>query len=142
VHDDNAFAAGGYSGHAGLFGTAEEVYRIVNMLREHYMGIRHDLLQPETVREFFSRQEFVGGCTFALGWDTPSALNSSAGRLFSSGSVGHLGFTGTSVWMDLEKDVTVVFLTNRVHPKRDNEKIKAFRPWIHDLIMEELGFGK
>jgi len=138
VHDDNACALGGYSGHAGLFGTAEEVYGIVNMLREHYMGQRKDYFNPETVRTFLKRQDMIPGSTWALGWDTPSRKNSSSGRHFSSNSFGHLGFTGTSVWMDMEKDVVVIFLTNRVHPSRDNEKIKAFRPRIHDIIMETL----
>jgi len=139
VHDENAYSLGGYSGHSGLFGTAKDVYTLVNLLRMHFHGKRSDYLRPETVRIFFSRQNIVNGSTWALGWDTPSNEASSAGQYFSVNSVGHLGFTGTSVWMDLEKDVIVVFLTNRVHPTRDNEKIKAFRPVLHDLIMEELG---
>jgi CubicO group peptidase (beta-lactamase class C family) len=138
VDDENAYAVGGYSGHAGLFGTAEEVYEIVKLLKEHYLGVRQDHLNPEIVRTFFTRQERTEGSTWALGWDTPSIKNSSSGRFFSENSVGHLGFTGTSVWMDLEKDVVVILLTNRIHPTRDNEKIRAFRPMIHDLIMKEL----
>jgi CubicO group peptidase (beta-lactamase class C family) len=138
VHDENASVLGGYSGHAGLFGTAEDGYRVVNLLREHYLGKRQDYLNPETVRNFFTRQGKVLGSTWALGWDTPSPEDSSSGRFFSEKSVGHLGFTGTSIWMDLEKDVIVILLTNRIHPTRDNEKIRAFRPQIHDLIMKEL----
>ena len=138
VHDENAYALGGYSGHAGLFGTAEEVYILADLLRAHFLGKRADYLKPETVRTFFIRQALVNGSTWALGWDTPSTQDSSSGRYFSTNSVGHLGFTGTSIWMDLEKDVIVVFLTNRIHPTRNNEKIKAFRPKIHDVIMEEL----
>ena len=141
VHDENAYALMGYSGHAGLFGTAEEVLALVNMLREHYRGNRDDFFSAATVREFFRRQNIVKDCTFALGWDTPSPENSSAGKYFSEHSVGHLGYTGTSVWMDLEKDVIVVFLTNRVHPTRKNKKIKAFRPLIHDTVMEMLGLN-
>ncbi|MBW1703731.1 MAG: serine hydrolase [Deltaproteobacteria bacterium] len=139
VHDENAYALGGYSGHAGLFGTAEDVYALVNLLRGHYHGERGDYLKRETVREFFTRQDLVKGSTWALGWDTPSPEGSSSGKYFSANSVGHLGFTGTSVWMDLDRDIIVIFLTNRVHPTRNNEKIKAFRPRIHDLVMEELG---
>ncbi len=138
VDDENAFALGGYSGHAGLFGTVEEVYRLVNLLREHYYEKRNDFLQPETVREFFRRQKLVKGCTWALGWDTPTPEESSAGKYFSSTSVGHLGFTGTSIWMDLEKDVIVILLTNRVHPSRENQKIKEFRPKLHNAVMEEI----
>ncbi len=138
VHDENAWALGGYSGHAGLFGTAEEVYMLVNLLRQHYLEERNDYLKPETVRAFFTRQDIVKESTWRLGWDTPSQENSSAGKYFSRNSVGHTGFTGTSVWMDLDQDIVVILLTNRVHPTRNNEKIRAFRPRLHDLIMEEL----
>ncbi len=137
VHDENAFTLGGYSGHAGLFGTAEEVYVLVDLLRRHYLGEREGYFNPETVRAFFTRQDLVEGSTWALGWDTPSPQGSSAGKHFSAESVGHLGYTGTSVWMDFAKDVIVILLTNRIHPDRKNEKIKAFRPVLHDLVMEE-----
>jgi len=139
VHDENAYAFGGYSGHAGLFGTAGDVYALVNLLRGHYRGEREDYLKRETVKEFFTRQELVEGSTWALGWDTPSPQGSSSGKHFSTKSVGHLGFTGTSIWMDLDRDIIVIFLTNRIHPTRNNEKIKEFRPRLHDLIMEEMG---
>jgi CubicO group peptidase (beta-lactamase class C family) len=141
VNDENAHALGGYSGHSGLFGDAEEVLVLVNMLKEHCRGERDDYLKPGMVREFFTRQEIVDGCTWALGWDTPSDRGSSSGKHFSRNSVGHLGFTGTSVWMDLEKDIIVIFLTNRIHTTRTNQGIKEFRPMLHDLIMEELVNG-
>jgi CubicO group peptidase (beta-lactamase class C family) len=139
VHDDNAWAVGGCSGHAGLFSDAEGVYAIANMLREHHYGMRRDFFRPETAREFFKRQDIVKGSDWALGWDTRALEGSSAGKHFSRDSVGHTGFTGTSLWMDLEKDVIAVFLTNRVHPRRDNGKIKQFRPVFHDAVMEALG---
>jgi CubicO group peptidase (beta-lactamase class C family) len=139
VEDDVAYALSGYSGHAGLFSSAEDLYALVALLRDHYYGKRDDFLSPEIVREFFRRQDIVEGCTWALGWDTPSPESSSSGKYFSPKSVGHLGFTGTSVWMDLERDMIVIFLTNRTLTTDDNEKIKAFRPRLHDLIMEELG---
>ena len=139
VHDDNAWALGGYSGHAGLFSTAEEVYGIANMLREHSLGKRKDFFKPDTVREFFRRQDVVPGSDWALGWDTRALEGSSAGKYFSRDSVGHTGFTGTSLWMDFEKDVIAILLTNRVHPKRDNDKIKQFRPVFHDAVMGALG---
>jgi len=139
VHDENAYAVGGYSGHAGLFGTAGEVYTLVDLLMRHFFGERSDYLNPETVREFFTLQGLAVGSTWALGWDTPSPENSSSGKYFSKKSVGHLGFTGTSIWIDLERDVVVIFLTNRIHPTRNNEKIKAFRPRLHNLLMEKLG---
>jgi CubicO group peptidase (beta-lactamase class C family) len=139
VEDDVAYALSGYSGHAGLFSSAEDLYALVALLRDHYYGKRDDFLSPEIVREFFRRQDIVEGCTWALGWDTPSPERSSSGEYFSPKSVGHLGFTGTSVWMDLERDIIVVFLTNRTLTTDDNQRIKAFRPRLHDLIMEELG---
>jgi len=139
VHDDNAWTLGGYSGHAGLFSTAEEIYVMVNMLREHFLGKRRDYFKPGTVREFFRRQDIVKGSDWALGWDTRALEGSSAGKQFSRDSVGHTGFTGTSIWMDLEKDVIAILLTNRVHPKRDNDKIKQFRPVFHDAVMEAMG---
>lgn len=143
THDENAWTLGGYSGHAGLFGTARDIWILVNLLREHYFGKRSDFFRPETVREFFRRQDMVKGSDWALGWDTRALVGSSAGRYFSRSSVGHTGFTGTSIWMDLEKDVVAVLLSNRVHPTRDHpEKIKAFRPKIHDAVMEELGERK
>jgi serine-type D-Ala-D-Ala carboxypeptidase len=138
VHDDNAWTLGGYSGHAGLFSTAEEIFVMANMLREHYLGKRADYFKPETVKEFFRRQDIVKGSDWALGWDTRAMEGSSAGKHFSRDSVGHTGFTGTSIWMDLEKDVIAILLTNRVHPKRDNDKIKQFRPVFHDAVMEAL----
>jgi len=139
VHDENAYSLGGYSGHAGLFGDAQGLFTLVNLLREHYLGRRDDYLEMDMVKAFFKRQDMVDGCTWALGWDTPSAKDSSSGHYFSPKSVGHLGFTGTSVWVDLARDIMVIFLTNRIHPSRHNEKIRAFRPILHDLVMEELG---
>jgi len=138
VHDENAFSVGGYSGHAGLFGTAHEVYSLVELLRAHYGGERADYIKPHVVRSFFERQDIGEGTSRALGWDTPSP-GSSSGKYFSKNSVGHLGFTGTSVWMDLDTDVIVILLTNRVHPTRQNEKIRAFRPVLHDTVMEAAG---
>ncbi|MDQ1333961.1 MAG: Beta-lactamase protein [Thermodesulfobacteriota bacterium] len=142
VHDENAYVLGGYSGHAGLFGTAAEVYALADLLRRHWRGERSDYLKAETVRAFFTRQDIVKGSTWALGWDTPSPANSSAGSYFSKTSVGHLGFTGTSLWMDLKQDVIVILLTNRIHPTRKNEKIRAFRPVLHDQVMEAFGLAR
>ncbi len=134
VHDENAYALGGYSGHAGLFGDAMGVHRICKMLLDHYTGKRNDLLNPDTVKEFFRRQNLVPGSTWALGWDKPSPEGSSSGRHFSKSSVGHLGFTGVSIWMDLERELISILLANRIHPERENDKIRAFRPLIHDTI--------
>lgn len=141
VHDENAHALGGHSGHAGLFGTAFDVFTLANTLVNAYHDDGSSLIKGEIVRTFLSRQGLVPNSTWALGWDTPSERGSSSGNHFSPSSVGHTGFTGTSVWIDLETRVTVAFLTNRVHPSRSNEKIKGFRPELHNLIMRELGYG-
>jgi len=140
VHDENAHALGGHSGHAGLFGTALDIFALTTTLIKIYHGDSAGPLKTETVRTFFSRQEIAPDSSWALGWDTPSGQNSSSGNYFSTSSVGHTGFTGTSVWIDLRKNITVLFLTNRVHPSRSNEKIKDFRPKLHNLIMRELGY--
>jgi CubicO group peptidase (beta-lactamase class C family) len=134
VHDDNAYAMGGVAGHAGLFSTVDDLDRLVSRLLACYRG-ENSFLPSSLVREFWTRDGTVSSSTWALGWDTPSAQHSSAGELFSPQSVGHLGFTGTSVWIDLEQQVHVIVLSNRVHPRRDNDKIQTFRPVLHNAIM-------
>jgi serine-type D-Ala-D-Ala carboxypeptidase len=141
VHDENAFALGGYSGHAGLFGTASDVFALADMVMNAYHVDGEAFISRETAQAFLSRQGLVPGSTWALGWDTPSPKGSSSGSYFSSSSIGHTGFTGTSVWIDLERRIEVVFLTNRVHPTRSNQAIKRYRPEIHNLIMRELGYA-
>ena len=138
VHDDNAYAIGGVAGHAGVFANAPDVHRIVARL-EACAADRDDFVPGAIVREFWRREGSVADSTWALGWDTPSASGSMAGDRASAGTVGHLGFTGTSVWLDRERGTHVVFLTNRVHPRRDNERIKAVRPLVHDAVWEALG---
>jgi serine-type D-Ala-D-Ala carboxypeptidase len=135
VHDDNAFAMGGVAGHAGMFSTVDDLHRLVSCLVACYLGTQ-TFLPAAVMREFWTRDGRVQGSTWALGWDTPSAHHSSAGELFSPRSVGHLGFTGTSVWIDLERQVHVILLSNRVHPRRDNDKIRAFRPVLHNAVMQ------
>jgi len=137
VHDDNAYAMGGVAGHAGLFSSAREVHLILQTLRQCYRE-ENAYLPSALVKEFLTRDPTVPGGTFALGWDTPSAENSSSGSYFSPSSVRHLGFTGTSIWWDLERDFYIVILSNRVHPLRENDKIKTFRPHIHDVIVKAI----
>lgn len=137
VHDENAYCLNGVAGHAGLFGSAPGVYGVAAFLWNIYRGrLRQGNWAPDVLQYFWSRQEMVPGATWALGYDTPSAGNSSTGSRFSQNSVGHLGFTGTSLWIDLDRELTVILLTNRVHPSRKNERIKVFRPLLHDLVME------
>ncbi|HWP66441.1 MAG TPA: serine hydrolase domain-containing protein [Candidatus Limnocylindria bacterium] len=137
VHDDNAWAMGGVAGHAGLFGNAACVHALLVMLRACARGEPGPLTAGQ-VREMWRRDDTVPGSTWALGWDTPSPEGSSAGSRISPNAVGHLGFTGTSVWLDLERDCHVVLLTNRVHPTRRNEGIRDIRPQLHDAVFEAL----
>jgi CubicO group peptidase (beta-lactamase class C family) len=138
VHDDNAYAMGGVAGHSGLFASAGDVNLLVSKLRDCYFG-KNPFLPESLMQEAFTRDKTVAQSPRTLGWDTPATAGSAAGSRFSKKTVGHLGFTGTSVWLDLEKGVHVVLLSNRVHPSRNNDKIKDFRPVIHDLVMEAVG---
>jgi CubicO group peptidase (beta-lactamase class C family) len=135
VHDENACALGGAAGHAGLFGTAEAVSVVTGHWLDARKG-RSRLLPSDLVKRFTTRQERIARSSWAMGWDTPSAPSSS-GRHFSAASFGHLGYTGTSIWVDPDRELEVVLLSNRVHPTRRNEAIKQFRPLIHDVIYEE-----
>jgi len=134
VHDENAYAVGGIEGHAGLFGSATDIHRLlIELLFTHHGQKGADLFNKDLLHQFFKR---LPGTDKALGFDTPSITGASCGEIFSQNSVGHLGFTGTSFWMDLERSVVVILLTNRVHPTRDNEQIKKFRPKLHDTVMK------
>lgn len=135
VHDENAFALGGVAGHAGLFGNVRAIFAVTRAWMDGRLG-KAGLLKPDLVTMFTTRQQDVPKSSWALGWDTPSAPSSSGTR-FTPESFGHLGYTGTSLWLDPVKELEVVLLSNRVHPTRRNERIKAFRPLIHDLICRE-----
>jgi CubicO group peptidase (beta-lactamase class C family) len=131
VHDENACALGGVAGHAGLFSSARDVAIFVQMLLNggQYGGVR--LIQPTTVARWTARQS--PHSTRALGWDTP-APRSSAGHYFSPRSFGHTGFTGTSIWVDPERGLFVVLLTNRVDPTRANQRNEPLRRAIADAV--------
>ena len=133
VHDDNAYVLNGVAGHAGLFGTARAVFALLQaLLSACREAAPSALFAPGLVRTFWRPSE---GSGWTLGFDTPSAQASSSGTHFSRNSVGHLGYTGTSFWVDIDRRITIILLTNRVHPSRANETIRAFRPRIHDEIM-------
>jgi serine-type D-Ala-D-Ala carboxypeptidase len=133
VHDDNAFVTGGIDGHAGLFGSAADVGRLISILLSDYRGQSGmSFFNANIIRAFWSRQMSSGK---ALGFDMPSADGASCGHFFSKIGVGHLGYTGTSFWIDPERSIFIVLLTNRVHPSRYNVGIRLFRPVIHDEIM-------
>jgi CubicO group peptidase (beta-lactamase class C family) len=134
VHDPNASAMGGVAGHAGLFAPADDVMRFAQTVLDVWHG-RSEVLPRERLREFVRRQDLPPGSDWALGWDTPSQGRSSSGRHFSPTSVGHLGFTGTSLWIDLEREAIVVMLTNRVHLIAKKSRF-TLRAEVHDLIRE------
>ncbi|GAC1408411.1 MAG: serine hydrolase domain-containing protein [Chloroflexota bacterium] len=132
VHDENAYALGGVGGHAGLFGTAGAVMRMVDVWLDAYFG-RSTALVPALVRQFVTRDGQQPASTWGLGWDTPSEPSSS-GRYLSTQAFGHLGFTGTSIWVDPKVELEIVLLTNRVNPTRRNTQIQQFRPLLHDTV--------
>ena len=136
VHDPNAFAMGGVAGHAGLFATADDVMCFAQAFLDAWHG-RSGVLPHDHVRAFSERQHLPENSDWAIGWDTPTAGNSSSGRYFSEHSVGHLGFTGTSLWIDLDTELIVVMLTNRVHQVAKRSRFDL-RPLIHDFIFEGL----
>ena len=135
VDDDNAYAVGGIEGHAGLFGDALSIYRLCSEILKVLQGKPSTVLAQDIIKTFVKKDK---GFERVAGFDTPSKQESSSGRFFSEFSIGHLGFTGTSFWIDPIDGWIVVLLTNRVHPSRSGEGIKKFRPRIHDLIRVEL----
>ncbi len=137
VHDDNCRAMGGVAGHAGLFGTLSGVMSFCEHLLDQWRDReQHPAYSNKLLRKTLKR---VGKSTWTMGFSMVSSQNSSAGKYFSEKSVGHLGFTGTSFWIDPEKDCIAVLLTNRVCYGLDNRKIKEFRPELHNLLMEDRG---
>jgi serine-type D-Ala-D-Ala carboxypeptidase len=127
---------GAVAGHAGLFATAEDVAIFAHAMLD---GGR-PILRPETLALFTRREPGPEGTSRALGWDTPSAPSQS-GQHFSASSFGHLGYTGTSVWIDPERQVSVTLLTNRTWPDCSNQAIKEVRPRFHDAVIEALEAG-
>jgi CubicO group peptidase (beta-lactamase class C family) len=148
VHDENAAAMEGVSGHAGLFGSVEDVLTFAEWILEQAERVRgggseqhspsdSPTLRPSVVREFTRRQNLVPGSSRALGWDTPSP-DGSAGKGLSPRGFGHTGFTGTSLWIDPQHRVAIVLLSNRVHPTRNNPRWAPVRAAVADLVMTTL----
>jgi CubicO group peptidase (beta-lactamase class C family) len=140
VNDDNAWAMGGAAGHAGVFSTAREVAAFGQAWLDALH--RRRSVVPVGAAAALARRDGTPGSTRALGWDTPSEEGSSLGTRLGRtgrGAIGHLGFTGTSLWIDVEREVVVALLTNRVNPSRENEAIRPFRPRFHDAVAEALG---
>jgi len=136
VQDENASVMEGVAGHAGLFATAEDLATLAHAMLEDGRPI----LRPETVALFTRREAVPPGTSRALGWDTPSAPSQS-GKHFGAKSFGHLGYTGTSLWIDPERQLSVTLLTNRTWPDCSNQAIKQVRPAFHDAVIEALERG-
>jgi CubicO group peptidase (beta-lactamase class C family) len=143
VHDENAARLGGVSGHAGLFSSAEDLLRFGDWLLEG-LGA-HDTTAgylwpppPESERRFVIRQDIPPGSSRALGWDTPSGLSSGGRYISREHSIGHTGFTGTSIWIDPTRDLVIVLLSNRVHPTRDNDRWGPVRRHVADRVVEAI----
>jgi len=137
VHDDNCRSTGCVCGHAGLFGSAEAVLYLCKELLTLYRGERSRLPLSSEIFRFACRR--VGISEWTAGFNLPSAQGSSAGKYFSEESIGHLGFTGTSFWIDLQKELIVVLLTNRVIAGNDQVGIRQLRPAVHNCLVEQLG---
>ena len=131
VQDENCFVLGGVGGHAGLFSNALDPLLYAACLLDKR------IFTAETVDLFTTRAGVPPGSSRALGWDTPS-LDSSSGRFFSPRSAGHLGYSGTSLWIDFERKIAIVLLTNRTWPRRESQAIRQVRPAFHDAVMESL----
>lgn len=136
VDDDNAWALGGIAGHAGLFGVVASVGECARHVLQVLDG-RTGAFTQATAQRFIARRAEIPGSSRALGWDT-MLPTSSCGTRMSPQSFGHVGFTGTSLWIDPERPVYVALLTNRVHPSPENNAIAQVRPALHDAIMNEL----
>jgi serine-type D-Ala-D-Ala carboxypeptidase len=139
VQDENCHTLGGVAGHAGLFANALDVLHFAAcILAEGRTRTGRQLFHPETVRLFAARQTEPSGTSRALGWDTPTEPSSS-GRHLSQNSIGHLGYAGTSLWIDPERKLAVVLLTNRTWPDRASKAIQRVRPAFHDAVADGIG---
>jgi CubicO group peptidase (beta-lactamase class C family) len=133
VQDENASILGGVAGHAGLFSTAEDLARFAHAMLQG----GNPILRAETIALFTQRQSTPASTTRTLGWDTPSSPSQS-GKYFGPRSFGHLGYTGTSLWIDPDRQLSITLLTNRTWPDCLNQAIKQVRPRFHDAVIEAL----
>jgi CubicO group peptidase (beta-lactamase class C family) len=143
VHDENCYYSGGIAGHAGLFGSIDDVARFAAAIVDSAAGTPRGRFVPEVVQRFFTDAP-TPGATWRLGWDTPShtpGVSQAGDRWPRTGAVGHTGFTGTSLWLDLPKRRWVALLTNRVHPTRFGttaDAIKTLRRAVNDAVVDIL----
>ena len=139
VHDENAYIMDGISGHAGIFSNAYDIAKYAQTMINYGLYKGRRVYDKNYIKKFTKKQNIPLGSDFAIGWDTPSNNgNSSAGDYFSEGSYGHLGFTGTSLWIDPKQKVIVILLTNRTYPNRDKIGMHSLRRVFHNEIMKTL----
>jgi CubicO group peptidase (beta-lactamase class C family) len=137
VQDENAWLLGGAAGHAGLFSTAPDLLRFSREILAAATNAADARLFNAATVELFAQRQAPPESSRALGWDTPSE-NSSSGQRFSPHSIGHLGFSGCSLWIDLKAGIAIALLTNRTWPNRQSQLIRQVRPFFHDAIREAL----
>ena len=136
VHDETSAMLNGVAGHAGLFSTANDIAKLMSVLLNKGKLNQKQFIKQSTIELFTKR--YSEESTRALGWDTKSESGSSAGEYFSINSFGHTGYTGTSIWADPERNLFVIFLTNRVYPTRENTKIQKVRPQLHNAVIKSI----
>jgi len=136
VHDETSAMLNGVAGHAGLFSTADDLSKLMSVLLNKGKVKQKIFIQQSTIELFKKRVSEES--TRAIGWDTKSDSGSSAGKYFSKNSFGHTGYTGTSIWADPDRNLFVVFLTNRVYPTRENTKIQKVRPQLHNAVIKSI----
>ena len=142
VHDQNAWVMGGVAGHAGLFGTAKDVATLVQSLLRTYAGnpLPNDPVDPNVLRHFWAYKN-MNQSTWALGWDRPSLSGSLAGNLIDRQALGHLAFTGCSIWVDPLTQTQVVMLSNRIHPAvKDDLRFRKLRPAVMDAVLGDMNY--
>ena len=138
VHDENASVLGGVAGHAGLFSTARDLAKLAQLYLDHGRYRGRQILTPQAIAAFTTRQAIPPGSSRALGWDMPDPSGSFAGPLASPDALIHTGFTGTSIYIDRKRDAFIILLTNRVNPTRDNKQIAPARIAIHTALLSAI----
>ena len=138
VHDENAWSLGGLSTHAGLFGSIDDLSWYGLLLRSQLLGIARCQIKQKTAQFFAQRSMPTEMGDWSLGYMMPTQGSSSSGQFLSPQSIGHTGFTGTSIWYDSKRDLSIMILSNRVLYGRENDRFKKLRPLIHDWLIEGL----
>ena len=138
VHDENAFIMEGVSGHAGIFSNTYDIANYAQTMLNLGIYNGRRIFSNRSISRFTKKQNMPSSSDFALGWDTPSSKGSTAGDFFSKSSYGHLGFTGTSLWIDSEEKIIIILLTNRIYPSRNKKGMYQLRRSFHNEVMQTI----